>query len=255
MMRILVAVSLPRQPSTGNVFRAPFDASALELALQTANARVRAVHVGPAGIREDLRVYAGMGACEFVLAAADEGADVAAILAAQAEDFGADLLLAGKRAATGLASGTVPYQAAKRLGWPIVHSVRALRTADCDILVDQALAASRVRSWRAQGALVATVGASGPRPRANAYARAREAKVEMYQADCAERSRAVDLRPARNRPRQIARPSGAPPVERLRALLSPKADGERRVLRGSPEELAEAFLAELNRLGKAPERR
>lgn len=239
--RVLVAVSLPRHPTTGNALRAPQEASALALALSLTGGAVEVVHAGPdpAG----LEVWAGFGARLVYL---DTAAPVPA-LAAHAR--GAALVLTGSEAALGLGSGLLPYALAEALGWPLMADAQGV-VADGGgrwRIETRRSGGARAR-WEVEGPAVLTVGARGPRLPVPRFAEARTARVDRLAYPAAPAPR-PELRPAARRAIPLPPPAEGTYDARIRGLLDRGGSGGGRRLEGKPDGLAEVLLDELRRLG------
>jgi len=114
----------------------PFDEIALEAALQLkergAAEEVVACAIGPATVEKALRTALAMGADAAVHVATEdfpEPPDVAALLAALAEQRDVALVLMGKQEIEG-DFGVVPQMLAGRLGWPQAMFAAAIRPLD-----------------------------------------------------------------------------------------------------------------------------
>lgn len=246
MTRILVAVTLPRHPTTGNVYRARAEAAALAIALSS-GAEVEVVHVAAETQAEPLRSFAGYGARLTWIVSADP----LAALMAQAHALRASAILTGTASERGLGSGLLPHALAHRLGCSLLSDLRTLRREGGAWHCETGLAHGRRALWRSEGTLVATVSPRAGLLRAPSFTLARGQDVDVIHRDDAPAPE-PNLVPGGRRATAIGAPGTGEYDARLRALMQQAgASAEGRVLDGSPEALANAFLDELRRAGLA----
>lgn len=237
---VLVAVSLPRHPATGNVFRAPQESAALALALGT-GLPVEIVHAGPDA--EGLEVWAGFGAPLVHLSTE------APISALVEKAHRAAVVLMGMEAALGLGSGLFPYAVAGRLGWPVLAPVVHLAQVETGgWQVETRLEAGRRAQWHVAGQAILTVGPRGPAGPLPRFSEARHARLDIHPHH-ADPEALPRFEQAARRAVHLPAPSEGAYDARIRALLFASGGGGGRVLEGDPEQLAQDLLDELRRYG------
>ena len=244
MSRILVAISLPRHPTTGNLYRDPAEATAFSMALKTGVA-VEVVHVSDTGSPTDLKVYAGLGASRLVWI---RSADPLAALLQWASDSGAVAVLTGKTTAQGIGSGTLSYSLAKALGWPVLADLRSMQQLSDGWSCETALDHGRRATWETDGPFVGSVGHSTDKPDMPRYSIARGESVTAVDIDCSPPAR-PRLADAARRATIIDAPNSRDYAERLRSLLAIDAGDVGRAIESNPEELANLFLDDLRNFG------
>lgn len=265
-------------PSCRRFVRNEPDAFALEAALELRDrgeaSRVTAVLAGPEAGREALAFALAMGADRAVRIDLPEevGLDPAAtgaLLAAALRRLGAQLVLTAQRSADG-GSGLVPVAIARFLGAAYLSNAAALRLLDGQVEIERKLERGNREVWRASLPAVVAVetGANVPRyvsVAARVIARrapqetlgATELGIALEALPC--RTARLRLAPPRVRPKKLGAASAAQSVqERLAQIMSGgvAAKKEKKVLRGTPQELAEAvvrLLRERDLLGQRRE--
>lgn len=243
---IVVLLSLGTHPQSGRVRPAAADARALAFAL-THGGRVRAVHAGDASAAR-LRDYLGFVAGQRSLARLDvlevaPGHDIRPALAAYLATEPPDLIVAGSRAEAGEGSGTLAYDMAAALDWPIVPAVADMACDSADrFTLTQALPRGRRRALGVAAPVVVTCDdAAAPRP-IFAWGRVRRGELCAHAPTVAiTPDPAVDIRAARARPKRLQTAAGGSAADRLRAasetqagrgnlLVDPEADDAARAI-------------------------
>ncbi len=251
MKPVLVAVTLPRHPTTGNVYRSGEEASALSLALSLGR-DVTIAHAGREAGAEDLRAFAGFGQSRIVLVRTD---DAVGALAALAREVGAGLVLTGTEAQQGRGSGQVPYRLADALGWPVFADTLACEADAGGWQVATRLGDGRRSRWRARHAAVLAVRSARVPHRIQRFATARSDPIEVVCRPGGPAREPVARVAARRRAARLDQPSDMPWDMRIRSLTeqaAPSAAG--RNAEACTGELAAQFLEEVRRLGFARER-
>ena len=245
MTRVLVAVTLPRHPTTGNCFRSPSDAAALAVALLPGT-DVEIAHASERDCRDELRIYAGFDVSRLTWI---RSPDPASALVRRAAETGADAVLTGTRAAMGLGTGLLPYIIARDLRWPVLAGI--LRATPCSDgwRCETALPHGAREVWQTDGPFVGTVASSAGSPGIPRFAATRQAEIALVQEGGPEPIRPV-LADAPRRAVALSAPVSPDHAVRLRAVLSgPPSNGTGRTIAGSPDELADAFLKEVRSCG------
>ena len=268
-----VLLSVGRHPESGRRRLAEAEASAIALAA-SAGFRPLVVHAGRPADADTLRPALGMGAERLDLLEIEPGEDPFDRLARHLRTIDPDLVLAGRSAETGEASGFLPFVLAERLGRPLIADCASLSAAPGGgWQVATALPGGSRRHLRAYGPLILTVGAAGPPPRYSAYAAARRGRIAIVageaaaaagepeaptaageaHADRADPRLGCPARRARAMPRPIPSPPSGDPAERLAAILGDGRSAPNRRLQGlGAEAAAAAILEELRSAGCLP---
>jgi electron transfer flavoprotein beta subunit len=254
-MHVMVLLGVARHPVTGRFHRADLDARALELGLRATGVEVSAVHAGLAD-RTALEGYLGMGVGTMTVLETQAGRDPCGVLEQHLQGRQPDLVLCGERAETGEGSGCLPYTLARALDMPIVSGISDVELTASTARVQQVLPRGRRRVLETSLPALATVGAAGPRPRQNAFGRARAGHLEIIRYPETEPSVgavAWQLRPARSMPKRLhASLAALSGEERLKALTEGVRRGGEVLKDLSPDAAAERLLEYLARAGVLP---
>jgi N,N-dimethylglycine/sarcosine catabolism electron transfer flavoprotein subunit beta len=252
MLDVAVLLSIGRHPASGRARPADLDARALQVALSLADgARVHAIHAGDPN-EPALRDYLGMG-IDCLAVVASEG-DVSKSLIDYLAQLRPAVVLAGRRAEWGEASGMLPYLVAHTLGSQMISYGVSITLRGDSARVIQATPRGGRRALRVTLPLTLTVDRTGPEPRMSAFGPARRGRIELVAMDPTLGLPAIPddwrERPARARPRRLPAIQGSA-AERLRSIQSPRAGSGTRLIGTDPVQAAQAIWQYLVQEGLA----
>ncbi len=223
----------------------PYDLHAIEAALQIKEAtsgRVTVITMGPPQAEEVLREALSMGADDAILLTDRRfaGADTWATsytLSQAAKKIGFDLIICGKQAIDGDTAQVGP-EMAEFLNIPHVSYVRKIEKINAsEMIVERLMDDCYEKLWISLPALITVVKElNNPRPPSiRGKMAAKRANIPRWTADDigAEEDK-IGLK-------------GSPTM--VKNIFAPPQRGERRILKGTPEEQVETLLKELRRLG------
>jgi electron transfer flavoprotein beta subunit len=252
MLDVAVLLSIGRHPASGRARPADLDARALQVALSLADvARVHAIHAGDPN-EPALRNYLGMGIDSLTVLAFD--GDVSQPLIDHLMQLRPAVVLTGSHAEWGEASGMLPYLIAQSLGTQLISGAVSVALRGDTARVVQATPRGGRRALRVALPLTLTVDRAAPDPRMSAYGPARRGRIQVLGMDPTLGTPAFPddwrERPARARPRRLARVQGSA-AERLRSIQSPRAGSGTRLLGADPAQAAQAIWQYLVQEGLA----
>ena len=243
MTSALLAVSLPQHPTTNNHFRAANEEAALAMSIGIGG-ELEIVHVSRRDSSGELQVYAGLGATRLTWVKSDNKLEALAGIVAERRP---DLIVTGGRSLQGQGSGTLAYRLAARLGLPVLAGTRNITGQPGNWVVETGLPRGRRLRWHAAGRLVLTVDTATHAPLLQRYSETRNAQIDILEVPAASRDEGR-LVPAARRPVPLLPPEQGNYAERIRSILGSPEDGtDRRIVNGTPGELAEVLVNELRR--------
>ena len=245
MTRVLVAVSLPRHPTTGNRFRASSETLALAIALAS-GAEVEIVHVSIGNRQEDLLTFAGFGDSSLVWI---RSPDPASALARRAVETNVDAVLTGTRSAIGLGTGLLPYVIARSLRWPVLAGILEATPCSDGWRCKTSMCHGARAVWQTEGPFVGTVASPAVSPGIPRFATSRKVEIGVVEEEGLDLPK-PDLTDAPRRSVALNAPGSPDHADRLRTILTAtQALNSGRIIEGNPEELADVFLQEVKSHG------
>ena len=244
-LTVAVLISTGRHPVSGVARACRGDAVAMAVGRQIAGDALRVVHAGRAD-DPSLAGYLAFGAGNIDVVPVPSGADVVPSLAA--ELAGADLILTGCRAETGLGSGLLPYALADALSRPIVANAVDLRLSGRELRIGQYLPKGKRRTLELSLPAVVAIHPLAPARLGYAYARRSNGFVNVLEAPSALPSDALDtwtLSPAGRQLQRLKCEDKKSAHARLNAAIAAETKRGMVVTEGSDADKAEVLLAYL----------
>lgn len=212
MAKVVILLSIGRNPASGRPRIARAEARAIEMALAGFNKNdVVGLHAA-SETSPILREYLGLGLLSIIHVQTRAGEDPFPALIERLREIGPDLVLCGQAAEAGLASGMVAYACADALQSPVIANVLSLTREGSDFLVVQGMGKGRHREMRGPSPVVLAVDAVQSSRRVPAMANLRAGRIEVFPivpGTIAGATPSLDLRPARVRPKKSVGGGGA----------------------------------------------